>query len=91
MENEILAALRDAATALRSGGRGGRKNQIQMKPDRIKEVRLALKLTQEEFADKVGVSVQAVRSWEQGFRKPGALSQIMLAALFSEAKKLEHV
>jgi putative transcriptional regulator len=89
MANEILSSLREAAKALRSGGSNGGK--IKFGKAEIKGARQSLHMTQEQFADKVGVSVQTVRSWEQGDRTPGALSLAMLGDLLSEVKKLERV
>jgi len=43
-----------------------------MSSDEIKQIRAALRLTQPEFADAVGVAVSTVRTWEQGTRNPGA-------------------
>ncbi len=88
MKNEIITALREAARNLRGGGSNGKK--IRLAPRQIKNVRQKLELTQEEFADSVGVSVQAVRSWEQGIRSPGALSLAIIGALMSQSKLTEH-
>lgn len=38
--------------------------------NRLKELRLASELTQEEFGEKVGVSKSAVSMWERGKRYP---------------------
>jgi DNA-binding transcriptional regulator YiaG len=38
---------------------------------RIRDARNDLGLTQDEFADRLGVSGRAVRHWEAGDRKPG--------------------
>jgi len=37
---------------------------------RLKELREAAKLTQQQLADKAGVSQRAVSHWEQGLREP---------------------
>jgi putative transcriptional regulator len=90
MQNEILISLREAAKALRADRSNGRKAPMGRKE--IKQARESLEMTQEEFAEKIGVSVQTVRSWEQGFRKPGALSLALLGALLAEPKRVkEHV
>jgi putative transcriptional regulator len=89
MQDEIiLTALKEAVEALRSGKPGGRK--IRIGAAHIRSARQKLRMTQEEFADKLGVSVQSVRSWEQGVRKPGILSQVMLGSILSKAKRLEQ-
>jgi len=88
MENEILTSLQEAVKALRSGGSNGRKFKIG--PRQIRDMRHSLNMTQEEFADKLGVSAPTVRSWEYGVRKPGALSQVLLGALFADVKQYEN-
>ena len=87
MTDEVLSALRDSAKALREG-RGGRKIKIGAK--QIKPLRVKLNLTQEEFADRIGVSVKTVQSWEQDVNKsPGILAQAMIRALLLEARQTE--
>lgn len=39
-------------------------------PDRIRDVRRALKVSQPVFADMLNVSGSTVRAWEQGVREP---------------------
>jgi transcriptional regulator with XRE-family HTH domain len=46
---------------------------------RVKQARIEADLTQEDLASRLGVSVSAVQSWEQGQRKqprPGALTRL---------------
>lgn len=54
---------------------------IRFVPERLKALREGLGLTQEEFADRVGSTKQAVSSWEQGSYSPslGSLMQIVNA------------
>jgi len=42
-------------------------------PEFVKALRSRLALSQPAFADRLGVSVQAVRHWEQGIRTPTGL------------------
>ena len=39
-------------------------------PDLIKELRDKLDLTQEQFAQKVGVTFSTINNWEKGTRTP---------------------
>lgn len=41
-----------------------------MTPQEIKELRRSLKMTQQTFAEKVGVSITTVASWENGKHSP---------------------
>lgn len=45
----------------------------------IRELRQSLDLTQEAFAQHLGVSVSSVRDWEQGRRKPRGLYAKLIA------------
>lgn len=51
-------------------------------PDSISQVRSQLRLTQEQFANKLGISKTAITRWEKGTVKPDADS---LAAIYSLA------
>ncbi|MGL4754170.1 MAG: helix-turn-helix domain-containing protein [Aeromonadaceae bacterium] len=41
-----------------------------MTPEKIKQARQSMGLTQAEMAEKMGVCVDAVKQWESGRRKP---------------------
>ena len=41
-----------------------------MSPDKIKAMRQGLKLSQQELADTIGVSVRTITNWEKGDSKP---------------------
>jgi transcriptional regulator with XRE-family HTH domain len=49
--------------------------------DRIRAARLRLKMTEEEFADAVGVSRGAVQQWERGVTAPRRANQPAVAKL----------
>ena len=46
-----------------------------------RRVRKRLGLTQEEFSVRIGVSVNTVRNWEQGKRRPTGTAQSLLKVL----------
>ena len=50
-------------------------------PDRIRSLREALRMTQEEFARELGVSFTTVSRWENGHGKPSRLAQKQLQDL----------
>ncbi|MGE0502682.1 MAG: helix-turn-helix domain-containing protein [Rhizobiaceae bacterium] len=55
--------------------------------DDIKKIRSDHKLSQREFAARIGVAVDTVKSWESGRRKPSALASKSAAwALFGKAE-----
>jgi putative transcriptional regulator len=45
---------------------------------RVRIVRMALGMTQEEFADTYGIPVGTLRDWEQGRREPDQPSKTLL-------------
>jgi putative transcriptional regulator len=45
---------------------------------RVRIVRMALGLTQEEFADAYGIPVATLRDWEQGRREPDQASKTLI-------------
>lgn len=47
----------------------------------IKELRKRLKLTQQEFADKIGVDRVTVARWETNNKRPSKLAKRQLARL----------
>ncbi len=50
-----------------------------LSPDEIKQIRQTLNMTQEYFANYLGFSVNTIRQWEQGSRKPSKKSLKILA------------
>lgn len=50
--------------------------------DRIKQLRLELNLTQEQFAQKIGFSRTAISAWEIGRNEPSNDDTIKLADFF---------
>jgi putative transcriptional regulator len=89
MSNPLLMSLKEAASELRSGRQKGSGRSFG--PNRIRKIRTQLGLTQEEFAEDVGVSIQTVRSWEQGRSVPGVFSTLMLQAFLEKATQSEYI
>ena len=60
-------------------------------------IRKNLKLSQQQFADRFGFSVSAVRNWEQGIREPERSAQLLLVVISlhpkiaQEAAELLHM
>lgn len=53
-----------------------------MTPQAIREHRRGYPLTMSELAHRIGMSVHAVRSWEQGWRRPGPDAVRKLGVVF---------
>lgn len=52
--------------------------------NQIKAIRLQLRLSQEELAQKLGVSFTSVNRWENGQTKPSKLARRQIEALCKE-------
>jgi putative transcriptional regulator len=73
--DDLREALRDAATFERGEALNLRVTRIparpkQMPPKEVRRIRQALHASQSLFATYLNVSPNAVRSWEQGTRRP---------------------
>ncbi len=50
--------------------------------------RVSLKLSQDKFADMLGVSIGTLRGWEQGRRKPNRAAEVLLRVAVKNPKIL---
>ena len=50
-------------------------------PVEVRDLRRRSRLTQQEFAAKVGVPVETIRNWEQGKRMPRGPARALLAVI----------
>ena len=70
-------------TSIREGGKILRgeaaptRTFVVVTPD-VKEIRANYKLTQDEFAALLGISVKTLRNWEQGRRVPEGAARVLL-------------
>ena len=60
--------------------RGERKpsRTFEFSPLDVKEIRMNLRKSQNEFALMIGVSVSTLRNWEQGRRRPEGPARVLL-------------
>ena len=75
---EHTADIRQALTEAKEG-RWGRKTTVHVSP--IAETRHKAGLSQIQFAECLGISVNTLRSWEQGQRKPSGAANVLLNLL----------
>ena len=52
--------------------------------DRIREVRIALGKTQDEFGDMLGVTSNSVARWERGGRKPSQTVLLLIQRIVTD-------
>ena len=53
---------------------------------RIKEIRLSLGLTQQEYATKIPVSIRTLSKWESGITRPSKMAIIRMKQIEAEGK-----
>jgi putative transcriptional regulator len=51
------------------------------KAPEVRDLRRRVRLTQLEFADRLGVPVETIRNWEQGKRNPRGPARALLAVI----------
>jgi putative transcriptional regulator len=55
-----------------------------IKPPGVKALRRRLGLSQQQFADRYGFSVETIRNYEQGHRQPQGPARVLLEVIASE-------
>jgi putative transcriptional regulator len=53
----------------------------EMPPPAVRDLRRRARLTQQEFAARLGVPVETIRNWEQGKRMPRGPARALLAVI----------
>jgi len=74
--NELVASLREGGRILR--GETAPTRTFTVEVPNVKEIRNNYKLTQDEFAALLGISVKTLRNWEQGRRVPEGAARVLL-------------
>lgn len=57
----------------------------------ITETRQRVNLSQPKFAEKLGISVNTLRSWEQGLRKPSGAAKTLLELLYRKPELIHEL
>jgi len=73
---ELVASVKEGGAILR--GEAPASRTFDITPLNIKHIRERYKLTQEQFASLLGISVRTLRNWEQGRRAPGGPARVLL-------------
>lgn len=74
IRDSLTRSLQDA-----KAGKFGRVTKIEVSP--IAETRHKIGLSQSQFAKTIGISVNTLKSWEQGQRKPSGAAGALLKIL----------
>jgi putative transcriptional regulator len=76
MFEELLTSIRQGGAILKGKMKPARIFNLK-NPD-IKGIRGKLKLSQDQFARLMGISLGTLRNWEQGHRKPHGPARVLL-------------
>jgi len=76
MFDELLTSIEQGGAILRGKKVPSRSFRID-NPDVLK-IRRHLRLTQQQFAELLGISPATLRNWEQGRRKPEGAARVLL-------------
>ena len=77
--DELMTGLDDVEAFL-AGKREGFQVHAPEEVD-VKHIRKCLKLTQEKFSDIFGFSLDSIKNWETGRRKPEAAARTLLTVI----------
>lgn len=58
-----------------------------MEKNSIKEYRISARLTQQQFADLFGISIDTVKAWDCGRRKPDKLKEKFIIEKLKQIKE----
>ncbi|MGI9282156.1 MAG: NadS family protein [Endozoicomonas sp.] len=84
--DDIMQGLDEAVAFTRGNKAGAIVHEIT--PLDVKDIRASLDMTQEEFAQAVGVKLPTLRHWERGDRKPSGSARVLLNLLAKEPQKI---
>jgi putative transcriptional regulator len=73
-EFPLVPAMRHAASATFAA------DELASSPG-VRDLRRRARLTQQEFAERLGVPVETIRNWEQGKRMPRGPARALLAVI----------
>jgi putative transcriptional regulator len=76
---ELMTGL-DEVKAFLAGERKGFKANVPDEVD-VKSIRIKLKMTQSRFSDTFGFSLDAIKHWEGGRRRPEAPARTLLTVI----------
>lgn len=74
--NDLMESIKQAGKIKKGHIRPGRV--FRFDPLDIKEIRRHLDVSQSEFAEMIGVSVDTLQNWEQGRREPEGPAKALL-------------
>ena len=73
---ELVESIREGGEILRGEKEPSRMFVVEG-PD-VKQIRAQYKLSQQQFASMLGISVKTLQNWEQGRRSPRGAARVLL-------------
>jgi len=90
--SEIVEALQNAVAYAKGDHTKGRAHRVLVPPRiNVKQVRRKLGLSQNDFAEKFGISAATLRNWEQGRRQPDGPARVLLTIIDREPAAVQRV
>lgn len=90
ISSKTTKALDDVLAFDKGEGYGGRASRVAVTDVDVKAIREQLKLSQEAFAERFGLTLATVKNWEQGRRAPEEAAKILLRLIESQPKLVER-
>jgi putative transcriptional regulator len=86
---ELEGSVREGGAILRGERPASRRFAVDVVD--VKRIRATYRLTQDEFAARLGISVKTLRNWEHGRRQPQGPAQVLLQVAARHPKAVADV
>ena len=84
--DQLITSIEQAGAIKRGELEPGRK--LTISPPDVKKIREGYKLSQQQFANMLGISVKTLHNWEQGRREPVGAARVLLHVAEKHPKEL---
>ena len=91
MPSEIAAFQKDLLESVKQMRRGQAARVTQVALPAAAQARAKVGLSQQEFADLLGVSARTIQDWEQGRREPTGAAKTLLRVAVSHPEVLREL
>lgn len=89
--NMMIAGLKEALDYKEGRPVNVRVTSIVPSDVDVRAIREELHLSQEDFAARYGLTLSALRNWEQGRRKPEATARILLKLIEKDPERIDRL
>jgi putative transcriptional regulator len=91
MFDEFIESLKQGGAILRGEMQPSREFVFKTPAIDVKAIRAKHKMSQQEFAMMLGISVKTLRNWEQGRRKPEGAARVLLLVAAKHPEAIRDV